>query len=165
MKQLYKIFVKARAALLVFLTHHMALPFLRLVRRPSQFPYTAAELQQMPAGSLGNDLVCFLEQRDLQLLTYYAKHDIKHILLQYDTTEDGEVCLQCFMLGNGHISFPVAATVLYGFITMPEYWGRFIKAYQRGWQSPAIKSWPWYQLLTQPTQTLIDTINEKKTRA
>lgn len=161
MKSLYKIFVTTRSALLVFLTHHMALPFLRLVRRPVLFPCTAAQLHQMPAGTLGNDLVCFLEARDLQLLPYYAKHDIKHILLQYNTTDDGEVCLQCFMLGNGHLSFPVAATVLYGFITMPEYWGSFTRAYKRGRQSPVIKNWPWYQLLQQPTQTLIDQINKK----
>jgi ubiquinone biosynthesis protein Coq4 len=56
------------------------------------------------------------------LLPYYARHDIKHILLDYDTKNEGEGCLQCFMLGNGHVSFPVVATVLYGWATMPEHW-------------------------------------------
>lgn len=148
-----------RSAVLVYLTHNMALPVLRLIRRPHKFPYNKNELLQMPAGSLGNDLVLFLKQRNLQLLPYYAKHDIKHILLQYDTTDEGEVSLQCFMLGNGHISFPVAATVLYGFATMPEYWGSFIKAYRRGKKSAAIKNWKWFTLLAQPTQSLQTKIN------
>lgn len=148
-----------RSAVLVYLTHNMALPVLRLIRRPHKFPYKENELMQMPAGSLGKDLVLFLKQRNLQLLPYYAKHDIKHILLQYDTTDEGEVCLQCFMLGNGHISFPVAATVLYGFATMPEYWSSFAKAYRRGKRSGAIKNWKWFTLLTQPTQILQTKIN------
>jgi ubiquinone biosynthesis protein Coq4 len=162
MKQPYKLIVKIRAAVLVFLTHHMALPFLRLVRRPAKFPYSENELLQMQEGSLGNDLIRFLKHRNLQLLPYYAKHDIKHILLQYNTTDEGEVCLQCFMLGNGHLSFPVAATVLYGFATMPEYWSSFIKAYQRGKKSIAIKNWQWFAILTQPTQLLINKINKNE---
>ncbi|MBL7701864.1 MAG: hypothetical protein JNM14_06410 [Ferruginibacter sp.] len=93
------------------------------------------------------------------MLPHYARHDVKHILLQYDTTGEGEVCLQCFMLGNGHISFPVAATVLYGFFTMPEYWIVFVKAYRRGKKSIPIKDWQWFSILQQPTQTLINKIN------
>ena len=159
MYKLYNILIRLRSKLLVFLTHNMALPLLRFVRRPQEFPYTVNQLKGFPEGSLGFDLIHFLEQRNLKLLPHYAKHDIKHILLQYDTTDEGEVCLQCFMLGNGHISFPVAATVLYGFVTMPEYWSNFNKAYKRGRNSIAIKHWKWFSILQQPTQSLIHQIN------
>jgi ubiquinone biosynthesis protein Coq4 len=159
MTKLHKQQVKIRSAVLVFLTHNMALPVLKLVRRPLKFPFTEDDLEQMQPGSLGNDLIHFLKQRNLQLLPYYAKHDIKHILLEYDTTDEGEVSLQCFMLGNGHISFPVTATVIYGFVTMPEYWGSFIKAYKRGKRSIAINDWQWFALLQQPTKFLIRQIN------
>lgn len=114
--------------MLVYLTHQMALPVLRLIRRPERFPYTVDELKNFPEETLGNDLVNFLEIKQLDLLPHYARHDIKHILLGYDTTDEGEGCLQCFMLGNGHVSFPVLATVMYGFVTMPEYWPSFKKA-------------------------------------
>jgi ubiquinone biosynthesis protein Coq4 len=140
----------------------MALPVLRLIRKPQKFPYTQNELKKMPDGSLGKDLALFLQQRDLELLPYYAKHDIKHILLQYDTTDEGEVCLQCFMLGNGHLSFPVMATVLFGFATMPEYWSSFTKAYRHGQKSIAIKSWQWFNILSQPTQLLKNKINKNE---
>jgi ubiquinone biosynthesis protein Coq4 len=137
----------------------MALPVLRLIRRPQVFPYTAAELKEFPAGTLGQDLFNFLESKNLELLPHYARHDIKHILLQYDTTDEGEVCLQCFMLGNGHISFPVSATVLYGFVTMPEYWKKFMIAYRRGKTSIPIKNWSWFSILNEPTISLIQKIN------
>lgn len=152
--KIYAVLKKWRSALLVYLTHKMALPLLRLIRKPVVFPFTAAALRDFPEGTIGKDLVSFLEARRLPLLPYYAKHDIKHILLQYDTTDEGEVCLQSFMLGNGHISFPVMATVLYGFITMPEYWPSFKRAYARGKRSVPIADWKWFDILTLKTADL-----------
>lgn len=151
---MYKLLKKLRSRLLVFLTHNMALPLLKLIREPEVFPYTTDELLQFPDGSLGKDLVLFLEEKQLKLLPYYARHDIKHILLEYDTTDEGEGCLQCFMLGNGRISFPVIATVLYGFLTMPEYWTSFQKAYRRGKQCLPIQDWKWFAILLLPTNEL-----------
>jgi len=145
---------KYRSAVLVYLTHKMALPILKLIRKPVLFPYSTAQLKQLPANTMGNDLAVFLEKKKLGLLPYYAKHDIKHILLEYDTTDDGEVCLQCFMLGNRHISFPVLATVMYGFVTMPEYWHLFRKAFRRGRACRPIEGWKWFELLTERTADL-----------
>jgi ubiquinone biosynthesis protein Coq4 len=145
--KLYSALKKIRSVVLIFLTHKMALPLLKLIRKPVIFPYTVNELKCFPANTLGNDLIIFLELKKLHLLPYYAKHDIKHILLGYDTTDDGEVCLQCFMLGNKHYSFPVLATVLYGIFTMPEYWSSFKIAFKRGKKYLPIEEWKWFELL------------------
>lgn len=108
----------------------------------------------LPEGSLGKDLFHFLEERDLPLLKHYARHDLKHVLLNYDTTDEGEACLQTFMLGNGRISFPVLATVLYGFITMPEHWKKMKQAYRLGKKGNSIHGWPWNELLKESTVQL-----------
>ena len=159
---MYNLVKRSRSCLLVFLTHKLALPVLKLIRRPEQFPYTVKALQQFPINSLGYDLVHFLHRKELQLLPYYARHDIKHILLQYNTTDEGEGCLQCFMLGNGHVSFPVIATVLYGFVTMPEYWGSLRKAYRRGRKCSPIDGWKWFEILHIPTKELQDKVDKKQ---
>ncbi len=151
---MYKFIIKLRSSVLVFLTHNMALPLLQLLRNEERFQYTLHQLAAMPEDSLGYSLGQFLQQRNLALLPYYARHDIKHILLNYDTTDEGEVSLQCFMLGNGHLSIPVTATVLYGFFTMPEYWGAFKSAYRRGRQSIPIDKWQWFELLYEPLESL-----------
>lgn len=148
---MYKLIILVRSKLLVFLTHSLALPILQIIRKPEVFPFSKEELQNFSAGTLGNDLVNFVEEKNIKLLPYYARHDIKHILLQYDTTDKGEVCLQCFMLGNGHLSFPVIATVIYGYITMPEYWGNFKSAYMRGKGCNPISNWPWFEILDKST--------------
>lgn len=145
---------KLRAGILVYLTHEVALPILKLVRNPKLFPYTEEELNQLPERTLGNDLARFLRTRNLQLLPYYARHDLKHIVLDYDTTEEGEACLQSFMLANGRISFPVLATVAFAFLTMPEYWNKMIEAFKRGRSSESIHNWKWYEILRVPTHEL-----------
>lgn len=144
---MYSLIVKWRSAVLVFLTHKMALPFLKLIRKPEIFPYDKKQLYMMEEGTLGRELVEFIDQKELELLPYYARHDIKHILLEYDTTDEGEACLQCFMLGNGHVSFPVVATVIYGFCTMPEYWKKFNAAYKRGQRANKISDWDWFGII------------------
>ena len=143
-----------RKSVLVLLTHKIALPMLKLIRRPNEFTYCEDELKSMPAGTLGNDLFVFLKQRNLPLLKHYARHDLKHVLLDYDTTEEGEACLQSFMFGNGRISFPVLATVAYGFITMPEYWSKMKKAFLQGKKSNSIHAWKWNEILKEPTEEL-----------
>ena len=156
---MYGILIKLRAALLVYLTHNMALPVLKLIRKEEVFPYTHGELQLFPEGTLGKALGGFLDGNNLQLLPYYARHDIKHILLDYGTTDEGEGSLQCFMLGNGHISFPVIATVVYCFVTMPEHWHLFRKALIRGKNSPEINGWKWFEILTEEKVLLQQKIN------
>ena len=144
-------FIKLRSLVLVFLTHQIALPMLKIFRRPNVFPYEKEELKKFPKGSLGNDLYVFLENRNLQLLKHYARHDLKHIVLDYDTTDEGEACLQSFMPGNGRISFPVVATVLYCLITMPEHWKKMKIAFQKGKHSVSIHYWSWNKLLFEST--------------
>ena len=157
-----RLITKFRSSVLVFLTHQMALPVLRIIRKPQIFPYSMETLEQFPPATIGRELFEFLDERKLPLLPHYAKHDIKHILLGYDTTDEGEVCLQSFMLGNRHLSFPVAATVVYGFITMPEHWGKFVQAFKRGRNSFPVSSLRWLEILSLPSQPFKSLLNEQK---
>ena len=146
--------IKVRETILVYLTHKIALPMIKLIRKPNEFTYSEDDLQSLPAGTLGNDLFIFLKQRKLPLLKHYARHDLKHVLLGYDTTEEGEACLQSFMFGNGRISFPVLATVTYALVTMPEYWSKMKKAFLQGKRSKPIHSWQWNEIMKVQTKEL-----------
>ena len=149
-----KMLIQLRTAILVMLTHKVALPLLKKIRKPLPFSFTEQELEQLPPGTLGNDLHVFLKERNFRLLTHYSRHDMKHILLGYDTTDQGEACLQCFMLGNGRISFPVLATVIYSMITMPEHWKTMRAAYRKGKHAAPVHDLPWPNLLTEKTAAI-----------
>ena len=139
---------------LIFLTHKIALPMLKIFRKPNVFSYSEDDLKNLPKSTLGNDLHLFLKERNLPLLKHYARHDLKHVLLGYDTTEEGEACLQSFMLGNGRVSFPVLATVVYGFMTMPEYHHKMRMAFNKGKRSSPIHKWNWNEVVCQQTEVL-----------
>ncbi len=147
-----------RSAILVFLTHNIALPLLKKFRKPNPFEHSKESLKMFADGTLGKDLYYFLEKRELPLLPHYARHDLKHVLLNYDTTDEGEVCLQSFMLGNGRVSFPVIATVIYGFVTMPEYWKKMISAFKQGRKSSAVHGWIWNDVVFEQTHQLREKI-------
>lgn len=135
-----------RVRVLVFLTHSTALPVLKIIRKADPFPYSVAELKEMPEGTVGKDLSDFIAIKNINLLPGYERHDMKHFLLGYDITEEGEICMQCFMLGNGRISFPVLITVFFGLIFTPGYHKKMKQSYKRGKSLNAIHHWNWFAL-------------------
>jgi ubiquinone biosynthesis protein Coq4 len=143
---------KIRSRLLVLLTHTFALPILKVVRRKKQFPFSMAQLSALPYETVGNELWQTLNANNLRLLPYYERHDIKHVVLDYPFTDEGEVCLQFFMLANGRISFPVLATVVYGLITMPEYYASFRIAYRQGKSAANLSKLDWFAIMQLPLE-------------
>jgi len=146
--------------MLVFLTHRIALPMLRRLRKPNAFTHSMDDLKSFSPGTLGNDLYHFLRSRNLPMLKHYARHDLKHVLLGYDSTEEGEACLQSFMLGNGRVSFPVLATVLFSLLTMPEHWSKMKKAFLAGRKCNPVHNWQWNEMVHCMTGELRNRIKE-----
>jgi ubiquinone biosynthesis protein Coq4 len=145
---------KIRCRILVALTHHVALPMLKHVRKAKPFPHSLESMRSMPAESLGFQLSQMLDENNFEMLSHYARHDMKHIVLGYAATEEGEVCLQSFMLGNGRLSFPVLITIYFGCITMPEHWKAMRAAYARGKNSRSIHQWNWFELIPESVEEL-----------
>lgn len=139
-----------RKRLLVYLAHEVALPYFKLVRRGYNFPYSVKDLQHFEEGTVGRALYSFFFNNDLELLPHYEKHDIKHVVLGYPPTEEGEVSLQCFMLANGRITAPVIFSVFVGVLIMPESWFTFRKAWKRGRATPCLNKLNWFGLMPQP---------------
>lgn len=139
-----------RKRFLVYLAHEVALPYFKLIRRGYQFPYSIKELKHLPQDSVGQALYTFFYSNDLEMLPHYEKHDVKHVVLGYPPTEEGEVSLQCFMLANGRITAPVIFSVLIGITIMPERLSQFIKAWKRGRRTPSLSKLDWFALIPQP---------------
>lgn len=149
--------------MLVFMTHKIGMPYFKLMRKPVSFPYQIQDLKQYEEGTVAHHLHKFLDDHQLSLLPYYEKHDIKHVLLDYPPTDKGEVCLQCFMLANGRITFPVVLAVIFGWCTMPEYWSDFLKAFRRGYHNKSLQKLKWFDLLPFSKQAIQNIILQPKT--
>lgn len=138
-----------RKQIMTLLAHEVAIPYFRLTRRKYQFPYSLKQLQHFPEGTVGKELFYFFSNNDLHLLPFYEKHDIKHVVLGYPPNEEGEVCLQTFMLANGRLTLPVIFSVMVGFLIMPEKWTVFAQAWKRGRNTPSLKKLDWFGLIPQ----------------
>ena len=101
-----------------------------LANRP--FPYTHAELRQLPNGSLGYAVAAHLDARRLQLLRGYEPHDVKHLLFGYDMNALGEVRLQLFLFGARRRSLEGWGMLLAGGLLFPDYWALWLSDYERG---------------------------------
>lgn len=156
--------INFRKRFLVYLAHDVALPYLKLMRKNYQFPYSLKSLQRLPEGTVGQELYTFFFNNDLELMPYYEKHDIKHVVLGYPPTEEGEVCLQCFMLANGHYTFPTLFSVGVGFVIMPEKWKAFRKAWIRGRRTASLDHIDWFGLVAQPMQQVRSQIFQPKNK-
>lgn len=139
-----------RKRLLVYLAHEVALPYFKLVRRGYHFPYSLKELRHLPEDTVGRALFSFFQDNRLQLMPHYEKHDIKHVVLGYPPTEEGEVSLQCFMLANGRLTLPVIFSVALGLLIMPGKQKQFRQAWLRGRRTRSLKDLDWFALVPQP---------------
>jgi ubiquinone biosynthesis protein Coq4 len=77
-------------------------------------------LKRFPSKTLGNALGNFLKKNDFELLPKLEAHDILHVLLNYQTTIEGEIKMQFFLLGNGKKSIYALFTAILGIILIPE---------------------------------------------
>ena len=109
-----------------------AVPILNGLRRPQPWPYSLAEMSQLPAGSLGAETAVFLKQRNFSMLPQYEIHDMIHTLLAYGTSTTEELRLQAFMWGNNSASFEGRGLFLLGLALLPELWPIMRADYRRG---------------------------------
>lgn len=145
---------KIRSLLLEFLTHRIALPLIVNFRNNTPFNYTMEDLEKFPEGSLGKDLVTYLNKKGFKLLRNYERHDCKHIILGYEMDELGEASMQFYFLGNRHYSIPVVSTVLMCFFLMPEHWHKFYKEFAKGRKGKPFDDLDYNQLVWNQTSEL-----------
>lgn len=124
--------MKARDQLITFNVHRLALPVVKKFVQPELIPMTMEELEQLPEGSLGNDLFHFLTFNHFTFLPHFETHDVKHVLLGYNASGKEEACMQYFYIGNRHYSSASIVSAIASFILMPEHIFSFIKAFKRG---------------------------------
>ena len=96
------------------------------------FPYTHADLRELPLGSLGKTVADYMDERGYTLLRGYEQHDIKHVLFGYDMDAAGEVRLQAFRVGFGQFGVPMLGTLLFGAVFLPDYWRLLWTDFKRG---------------------------------
>lgn len=99
------------------------------------------ELNKLQDGTLGKAVANCLKDHNIRLVPKYESHDLKHVLLDYKMTPEGEIRMQAFMLGNGNATIPSLAILTFGAILLPDLWSVLYSDYQRGKHALPISDW------------------------
>lgn len=160
-----KVFIKKlRSRLLISLVEQTKYVYIYLTnKKRKKWKVTLADLQSYSANSLGKDLANFLQQENFNLIEGLESHDVYHVLLGYNTSVEEEVQMQFFLMGNGKKSLYAIGTSFVAFLTMPDQWLAFWRAYQRGSQSIKVYRWDFEFLLREDTTQLQTFINGQPT--
>ena len=106
-------------------------------------PYNAkvSELRKLENETLGKEIANCLDTHNLTLVPKYESHDLKHVLLNYKMTAEGEIRMQAFMVGNGNYSIPSFAILIFGAILLPDLWSTLNSDFKKGRKSVGISKW------------------------
>lgn len=136
--------------------------YFSLRKHRKEWDVTLQDMQQMPEGTLGNDVYLFLTRHQLNIMPKAEWHDVYHVLFGYETNIRDEACIQFVPLGNGRWSAPYLACTLVSALFYPEFWGDFYAAYKKGKAANKFHNWDFEQLLQLPTAEVRRMIFEKK---
>ena len=155
--------IKLRSQLLITLVEKTKHVYIKWTNKKRiVWSVTMVDLQQYHTHTLGKDLANFLLQENFDLVAGLESHDVYHVLLEYDTSVEAEAAMQFFLLGNGKRSIYAIGTSFVAFLTMPDQWLAFWKAYKRGQKSITVHLWDFQFLLKEETAQLRAFINKKE---
>ncbi|MGB1032473.1 MAG: hypothetical protein ACPGWM_07650, partial [Flavobacteriales bacterium] len=100
-----------------------------------------SELRKLDRGTLGKAIANCLDEHDLDLVPMFESHDLKHVLLEYNMTPEGEIRLQAFMIGNGNYSIPSFAIFFFGAFLLPDLWPTFYGDFSKGRNTIPLANW------------------------
>ncbi len=98
-------------------------------------------LRKYEQGTLGKAIADCLEEQNLRLVPKFESHDLKHVLLNYKMDPIGEIRLQAFLVGNGNISIPSIAILIFGAVLLPSQWKILLGDFRKGSNTVSISSW------------------------
>jgi len=150
-----------RSQVLIALVEKTKYGYLHLTNKKRKpWAINLADLQLYPKNTLGKDLANFLVREKFDLIAGLESHDVYHVLLGYSTAVEEEAQMQFFLLGNGKKSLYAIGTSFVAFLTMPDQWLAFWRAYKRGNQARKIHLWDFKFLLKEKTTQLRALMNE-----
>ena len=132
-----------------------------LVVRPLQmlFPRKRYEqklqlLRSLPSHTVGNDLARMLDEKGLKLIPGFERHDLNHLILGYGMEPEEELCMQAYLVGNGHYKLHCCLFLSSGLL-LPCLWKTLFAHYKLGKRSQSLSSLTLEECMTERTEFVI----------
>ena len=116
--------------------------------------YDMHDLAKMPSDSLGHGLYAYLNKANLSFKPNLIRHDIKHILLNYEMKMPDELKIHAFLIGNKNYNFMGIIYLMVCVVIVPEILPSLRKEYQRGKNAVCLKQVNLLQYVAMNTETV-----------
>lgn len=126
---------------LIKITFDTSVSTIKYFSKMDKYHKQVDKLRKLEKGTLGKEIADCLDNHKLTLVPKYESHDLKHILLNYKMTAEGEIRMQAFMIGNGNYSIPSFTIFFFGAILLPDLWLTFYMDFKKGRQTAPISKW------------------------
>jgi ubiquinone biosynthesis protein Coq4 len=102
--------------------------------------YTITDCSEMPKNSLGYGLYDYLEKTNLSYRPNLIRHDMKHILLDYEMKMPDELKIHAFLIGNK--CYNLMGIIYLGIcvLIVPEIIPELKQEYKRGQKAKCLKN-------------------------
>lgn len=134
-------FLQKGARQLIKKSFYWSVWFIEQFHEMEPYQQQVNQLALLPDGTLGKEVSNCLILNHLCLVPRYESHDLKHILLDFKMTPEDEIRMQAFMLGNGNLTFPCLAILIYGILLLPDQWLLLWSDFKRGQNCHPISDW------------------------
>jgi hypothetical protein len=115
--------------------------FLKLFGQRHQTHQLFVSLENYQEGTLGKEIWHMLCKKEYELVPYYEKHDLKHVLLGYPQAAGDEMKMQAFMFGNAGFKLPMVFISMIFVIWTPEVWLEMPYHYRVGQLTKSVGGW------------------------
>ena len=111
-----------------------------IILRDRNWSFQLNDFMKMPINSLGRNLYDYLIKTDLSYKPNLIRHDMKHILLNYEMKMPDELKIHAFLIGNKTYNFMGIIYLIISTCIVPEIIPTLIQAYKRGKKAVRLKN-------------------------
>lgn len=108
--------------------------------RKRNWKYTADDYRSMPENSLGRRLIGYMDEHNIPFKPRLVRHDLKHVLLDYEMNMPDELRIHAFLLGNRCYNPMAMLYLALCTVIVPEIIPTLRKDFRRGRNSICLRS-------------------------
>ena len=108
--------------------------------RNRKWQYDEMDYRNLPDGTVGKELINYMDKIGITFKPNLVKHDIKHILTGYQMKTKDEIKIQAFLLGNRCTNWFSVIYLFVNLILLPEIIFEVLKDYKRGTKAIRLRS-------------------------
>lgn len=107
--------------------------------RNRKWKYDESDYRNLPDGTVGKELIKYMDKTGIKFKPNLVKHDIKHIITGYQMKTKDEIRIHAFLVGNKCTNWFSVLYLLLNVMILPELINELLNDYKRGKKATCLR--------------------------